>query len=133
MKAPHPQSGFIALISILIISAVLLATTLSLAQFGIANRFFILHLEQKAVSEKLAEACAHIARIQVYNDPAYVTYTATTVPIAGDTCTIRSIEATDDESSIEVQAITGESVTNLLVVVNNDTGDFVSWTEVGAF
>lgn len=130
MTHSFPQSGFIALISILIVSAVLLATTLGLAQFGIANRYFIMHLEQKAASKKLAEACAHIARVQVYNDPNYTLATALTVDIGSDTCTISSISESSGRSYIRTRATRGDSITNLCVTVRGSDGEFLSWREL---
>lgn len=130
MKKPSSQPGFIALISILIISAVLLATTLGLAQFGIANRFFILNLEQKASSKKLAEACVHIARIQAYNDPLYTRTTPLSVPVANGSCDIISITPNGSETAIVSRARTGDAITNLSVVVDNTDGDFLSWEEI---
>ena len=127
------QQGFIALISILILSAVLLATTLSLAQFGIANRFFILNLEQKVSSKKLAEACVQIARIKAYNDPTYKVGTPVSVSIAGGTCSIYSVTANtpvSGQSNIKTTAQDGETISNLCVVVDNTNGDFISWKEL---
>jgi hypothetical protein len=132
MKHTPQNRGFIALISILIISTVLLATTLSLAQFGIANRFFILDLEQKAGSEKLAEACVHIARVRAYNDPAYDTNVAEPIIVGGGACTIHAIDANGDETTIETTATNGRSVTNFRVLVDNTNGDFLEWEEVGS-
>ena len=132
-KIYHSNRGFVALISVLIISAVLLATTLSLAQFGIANRFFILHLEEKMVSEKFADACVHIARIYAYNDPAYESNTPMSIEVAGGTCVIESIAAEDSESIIEVSATRNDAVTNFQVVVDNTDGTFISWNEVVSF
>jgi len=129
MKRDTTTSGFIALISILIVSAVLLATTLGLAQFGLANRFFIMHLEQKAASEKLAEGCVQMARIKVYNDPSY-TVSSRDIDIADKTCTIHSITNSGSASTIKVRAMEGESISNLCVVVNNTNGSFTSWKEV---
>ncbi len=129
------QNGFIALISILILSAVLLVTTLGLAQFGIANRFFILNLEQKASSKKLAEACVHIARIQTYNDPLLVRNTPLEVQIgdAGAKCTIVSIAPNSNETTLVTSAQTGEAITNLSVLVDNTDGDFLSFEEIPTF
>lgn len=129
MKRDATSSGFIALISILIVSAVLLATTLGLAQFGLANRFLIMHLEQKTASEKLAEGCVQMARIKVYNEPSY-TVSLRDVSIAGGTCTINSVTNSGSASTIKVTATEGESISNLCVVVNNTNGSFTSWKEV---
>ena len=123
------EKGFVALLSIIIMSVVLLATTLSLAQFGIASRFFILDLEHKSASEKLAEACVHVARISVYNNPFYEAANIN-IPINTETCTIISIEADGDESIVVARGIHGKSVTNMPVDIDNRNGDFVSWTEL---
>jgi hypothetical protein len=139
MEKHSTQSGFIALISILIISAVLLATTLGLAQFGIANRFFILNLEQKTDSEKLAEACVQIARIYAYNDPARVVTPADNlyVKLTNGGCVIRSLstDGSSQEVSIETVATSSDAITNLSVLVDttNDTYTFKSWREVPQF
>jgi len=134
MKTSPAQSGFIALISILIISAVLLATTLSLAQFGIANRFFILNLEQKAASEKLAEACVHIARISAYNDPTYRVIPADNgyIEIAGGGCEIYSVSTNSGITIIEATASSSEAITNLSVETDAN-GNFTKWQEVSKF
>lgn len=126
------QHGFIALISILILSSVLLASTLALAQFGIANRFFILNLEQKSMSEKRAEACVEIARIKAYNNPTYTT-SATSVTIGGGTCTLTSVAVSGNTTTIKATATEGDTVSNLLVTVDNTTGNFTTFSEVGSF
>ncbi len=130
----HQNKGFVALISIIIISVVLLATTLSLAQFGIANRFFILDLENKRASEKLAEACVHIARVSVYNNSAYEfnSTNARTVPIDTLTCTINSISRNNNESTVVVTAIQHNAITHYRVVIDNTNGSFLTWTELSA-
>lgn len=139
MKKHSTQSGFIALISILIISAVLLATTLGLAQFGIANRFFILNLEQKTDSKRLAEACVQIARIYAYNDPARVVAPADNkyIKLTNGGCVIRSLstDVSSHEVTIETIATSSDAITNLSVLVDttNDAYSFKSWREVPRF
>jgi len=133
MRHGVKQEGFIALISILILSAVLLVTTLGLAQFGIANRFFILNIEQKSASNRLAEACVHVARIKTYNDPTETITSAVSVPVADSTCTIIALTPVGSNTTIKAKGQSGDAVTNLVVVVDNTTGDFTSWTEVSSF
>ena len=104
----------------------LLATTLSLAQFGIASRYFILDLENKRASEKLAEACVQIARINVYNDFSYsVTRPGIKINVAGKECVIASVSS----GTITTQATSSNSITNLAVKVNSN-GDFTEWREL---
>lgn len=129
------QQGFIALISVLIISSVLLASTLALAQFGIASRFFVLNLEQKAGSQKLAEACLELMRVKVYNNPSYTTLG--TYDIGGGMCTVETIDATDSiVSKVKVRAAIGpvgsEAVTNLEADIVKATGDVSRVEQLGS-
>jgi hypothetical protein len=133
MASDTHERGFVALISIIMLSVVLLASTLSLAQFGLVNRYFILDLENKSVSERLAEACVHVARIQIYNNPDYEPSTPITIAIGGSACTISMVDPGVDESTIEATATMGNSVTNYRVVVDTDDGEFLSWNEVSVF
>lgn len=132
-KRHMKEGGFIALISVLILSTVLLATTLSLAQFGIANRYFILDLEQKAASVKLAEACVHISRITAYNNPVYVLTSPVFFEIGGGVCSVYSMSVAGTATTIEATARVGDAVTNLRVVMDHTNGDFLCWREVQTF
>ena len=120
------QHGFIALISILILSSVLLASTLALAQFGIASRFFVLNLEQKASSQKLAEACLELMRVKVYNNPLY--NTTGEYDIAGGKCNVETITANGSAvfSTVKVSAKVGpddaQASTNLEADIEKSTG-----------
>lgn len=128
------QQGFIALISVLIICSVLLVTVFSLAQFGVASRYFLLDMENKTRSERLAEGCIHVARIAVYNDPTIneSDLSNTTIPIEDNSCVITSIQPdtpSSGKSTITTHAQSGMAETTYTVVVSASTGDFESWTE----
>ncbi len=129
-RTSSKTNGFIALISILIVSSVLLVTTLSLAERGIAHRFFLLKHEQKSMSEQLAEACIHIARIKAYNDPEYTISTSESFPIGEETCSIHRVTHTGSEITVETTAQIGHAITHLRVVLNPLDGSFISWEEV---
>jgi hypothetical protein len=130
---PTAQRGFIALISITIVSVVLFVSTLSLAQFGIASRFFMLDIENKIASEKLAEACVEYAQISVYNDPYYILDTPRVVLVGKASCSIISITKNGNESTIRTKGTRGDAVTNLEVVVDTTTGNLLSWEEISTF
>lgn len=123
------QNGFIALMSITIMSVVLLTTTLSLAQLGIVSRYLALDFENKSASEHLAEACVHVARIAAYNNPL-TNITNRVIPVGNESCTILNITPHSNESSIDASATRGSTKTTYHVVVNNIDGNFVSWTEI---
>ena len=132
-RTSSKTNGFIALISILIVSSVLLVTTLSLAERGIAHRFFLLKDEQKSMSEQLAEACIHIARIKAYNDSGYTISVPESFPIGEETCSIHRVTQAGNETTVEANAQVGHTITNLRVVLNHTQGDFISWEEVPRF
>lgn len=127
------ENGFIALLSILIISVTLLASTLSLAQLGIANRFFMLTLEQKTMSERYADACVHIGRVTIYNNPHLSMGTAKMYAVGDGICTIHSIAQSGTENILHVSASEENAVTYYEVVIDNTNGAFISWDEVLAF
>lgn len=130
------QHGFIALISVLIISSVLLASTLALAQFGIASRFFVLNLEQKAGSQKLAEACLELMRVKIYNNPSYTILG--TYDIGGGKCTVETINTngSGSYSTVKVNAAIGpvgaQAVTNLEADIVKANGDVSRVVERGS-
>lgn len=143
MTTQRPSSrprtrGFIALISILILSSVLLVTVLSLAQFGIASRVFLLDLEEKKASELLAEGCVHIARVYVYRDPDITVDTLPTIPphphgtfpIGESACTISAISRSNTINTVEVVAHSGRATTRYSVLIRNANGEFLSWLEI---
>jgi hypothetical protein len=127
------QDGFIALISILVVSAVLLTSTLSLAQFGIANRFFVLNLEQKTTSAKAAEACLQMMRVKVYNNPNYTSNTRTTYTFPSTSCDVISATSSGSVSSVRVSGKSGDAVTNLWALIDNNTGSTTRVLEYGSF
>jgi type II secretory pathway component PulK len=65
------QKGFIALISVVIISFVLLLVATTLSTKGFYARFNILDSESKERSNALADACIETARLKLANDTSY--------------------------------------------------------------
>ena len=65
MQINNKNSGFIALISVIIISAVLLIASVNLGLNGFYERFNILNTEFKEISNKLVDACLERARLSI--------------------------------------------------------------------
>ena len=80
----NKNRGFIALLSVVIISFVLLsaAITLNLSSFHV--RFNILDSEYKEISDALASACIEQARLILVNDNSYLG--SVDVSIGAETC-----------------------------------------------
>jgi hypothetical protein len=134
----HQQTdtkGFIALISVLMLSVVLLAAVISLAQYGITSRYALLHLEHKTVTLTRAQACVEVARIAVVNDPFFET-TNKEVVIDDATCILEEVFANTPASGfsrIEATARLQGATTNVRAEINTNSGDVVRFEEVPNF
>jgi hypothetical protein len=71
MTCSKSNSGFVALVSVVVISAVLLVIMFTLSTSSFFNRFDALDSENKRISLGLAEACVSAAMLKVAQSPAY--------------------------------------------------------------
>jgi hypothetical protein len=69
MKHSGHNRGFIALMSVIIISAILLMLVFSVGVSSFLNRFDALDIENKRVSLGLAEACVSVAMLRLALNP----------------------------------------------------------------
>lgn len=130
MKTTFAPRGFIALMTMILISSVLLVTTLSLTQLGLTHRYFLLDLEHKAISAHLAEACVHIARIININNQSGSMTLPRTFPIHQEFCTINSITRVGTTSVIQTEGTYHGIETKYVVTADNSDGSFLSWEEI---
>ncbi|MBX4192458.1 hypothetical protein KW798_03160 [Candidatus Parcubacteria bacterium] len=122
--------GFIALISVLIISAVLLALVLSVSFNGLSSRFALLDIEHKIESQKLAEGCVQTGIIVVANDSLRVV-TNRLVKIGKGQCmlTVSPSTPVSGKSQIDATASSSDAATNLRVTLDSSTASVLSWSE----
>jgi len=122
------QNGFIALMSVIIISFVLLLVAVSLSFSSFFQRFNVYDSELKAVSNSLANACADVALLKIANGQSFSPNEIIT--INSNTCTIKSVTVADGEATILIQASYQNAFTNLKIKVNTSTASITSWTEI---
>lgn len=96
MKSPRTyrstKRGFIALTSVLIMSAMLMVLMFSSSASGFYARFDALNSEFKRVSTGLSEACANAALLKIAQNYDYVPPAGgETVPVGSDTCRIVAV------------------------------------------
>lgn len=121
--------GFIALISAIIISAVLITITFTLSASSYFTRFDILSSEFKERSAALAEACGDIALLKLAQVPTYGGNE--TITIGSDTCSILPIPpAVGGQVTVNTKAIFQRVVTNIKVIANTSDLSIVSWEEI---
>jgi hypothetical protein len=127
----NTNKGFIALISAVLISAILLivATTLSLSSFY--GRYNIFDSEMKERSFTLAEACADIALVQLAIDSGYSGNATTTID--SDECHIGPVTASGSERIFKTRAIYSDYHSNLRVTVDSSTLSVIAWEETPNF
>ena len=122
--------GFIALLSALIISAVLLVTVVTGSLSGFYERSNILDGELKSRSVDAADACADQAMLLITSDASY-TGTLTTTLNSLDSC--RVVVSGASPKSIRVQATSSSAITNLQISYNPVTDTVISWKEIPVF
>lgn len=133
------QSGFIAIMSAIVISTILIAVTFALSTTAIFARFNVLNSEYKNISSNIADGCIDIALLELINNPSY-NPTNEIKSFGTNTCTIVSITPLFSPRTIKVQAIypfsgNVKSYTNLEVTITqNSNSIFVNnWQEVPYF
>lgn len=125
MKYQHHTEGFVALMSVVIISAILLVLVFTLGASSFFNRFDALDAENKRVSLGLAEACVNVGMLRI----AQANYTSGTIVVDGSkTCKICLLTP---GGLIQTRAVYNGAYTNLQVAINNIPGsyDVTSWIE----
>ena len=125
------ESGFIAIISVIIISAVLMAISFNLSYSGFFARSNVADGEFKQRSGGLAEACIENARIKIAADAAYAG--GETVAIGSESCTIMSVTTAGTIKTIKSTASVMGTTTNLQVAVDGQSLAIISWSELATF
>ena len=86
------KNGFIALITVIIISAILLGLASAANTAGYFNRFTALDAEYKRTAFARAESCSNVELLSLAQNYAYAPAPNTPVALVGSTkCTINSI------------------------------------------
>lgn len=128
---PSLQSGFVALMSALIISAVLLIVITFLSYSGFNSRSNALDAEFKERSSALAEACVDQALLEIANDSTY-SGNATTTLGADDKCYVGVVPSGSFPKTFQTRGIYGGSYTNLRITISA-TPAIISWQEIPNF
>ena|SRR3989338_10087446 len=118
------QKGFIALMSAIIISVVLLLMITNLSLTGFYGRFNVLDSELKERSSALAEACVDTALLRIANDPTYPYPTNDPINVDGNDCIIESATG----GNISTTANYKNYITNLKIEVDSDL-NVTRWEE----
>lgn len=130
------ESGYVALISIIIIVALLMVITVAVSFSGFFSRFGILDNELKEISVGLADACGDAAILKLAENWNWTPpINGETVIVGTDDCKIISVQTSGSEKTIRTQAIFQNSYTNLEITIQKplDEISIVSWNELANF
>lgn len=141
IRQKQREKGFIALMSAIVISLLLITLGATLSLTGFFTRFDIADAEYKERSIGLAEACGDLAMVKLAGDINYaVVQSDHTIAVGGDSCSIVSISPTPPRSgqiTIMTQGIfpalgsgPEHAYTNIKIVTNASDLSIVSWQEV---
>ncbi len=128
----NSQSGFIAIMSSIIIVLVVTTMAFALGMLGFFNRFNILDSQLKETSFALAEACGDTALLNLANNPNY-TPVNEVVSFGSEQCTIVSLQSDTpaiNQTTIKTKAVENTSVSNIQIVVNSDDLSVITWQEI---
>lgn len=126
------NSGFIALISSVIISVVLLLTITTLSFNGYYNRFNVFESEMKERSQALAKACINIALLRIVSGEKYTGNTAISISDT-ESCRVGEITHQSGMYSFKTSAEHYNSQTNYKVTVNDADFSIKSLEETATF
>ena len=130
------EKGFVALITAIVFSAILMTIAISLNQIGFLTRGETADAEYKDRSTALAEGCADVALLKLANDITYAG-NESGIAIGSDVCSIGSVGPDPLDAAnkiINTSAVypagTNGAVTRLQIKININSLSVVSWNEV---
>ena len=129
------RDGYIALVSAIVVSVLLLSFTLTLSLTGFFARYNVGESEYKARSVALAEACIETTLSKLAQDVSYNPVNLI-VTVGSSTCTIVSVARNlpvSGKLTLKAKGVFRDAVTNLQVVTQTSTLSVVSWEEVPVF
>lgn len=139
-----PHNGFIALMSVILMGAILLGIMFTLGASVFYARFSVLDSEHKRISLALAEACANTAMLKIAQSASYVpgaggecVSVSDTCGVAGAmrTCRICDVAQSAGVYTIRARAVYKGSYTTIEAkgTLGSTNFNVSSWTELGAY
>lgn len=126
----NKEEGYIAVISAIIITAIITVIALVFSSSNFMGRFDTLKIETKDVSRKVAEGCLEYAKLKL----AGGSYGGNETVAVGDySCQILAITTQGQNTIIRSQTTINNETTKLLFTVLTSNLATVSLEEIGSF
>jgi len=110
------QQGYIALVTAIILAAIVATVTFLLAGTSLLGRYNTLIFNDKKASRFLAESCLEVARLKLVQNSSYIGNE--TVAIGSSSCAIGQIQTAAGVKIILVSASAGNGKTVLKLTVD---------------
>lgn len=133
-KVVRGEQGFVALITAIVLSCILITAAVTLNMSGFFTRSSLLDSEYKERSSALSEACADVALLKLASDPSYAGNE--TMAVGTDTCQTRATKLgvpVAGQDTVETRGVFNEATTNLRIVVETSNLSVQSWDELPSF
>lgn len=125
------NSGFMAIMSAIIISVILLIIATTLGFNGFQSRLNILDSELKERSLGLADACIDIAMQQIASDLSYAGDVS--FPVGSDSCYVGTITPSGTQRIFKTRGVYSSFHTNLRVTIETSDFSIISYEEISTF
>ncbi|MDI6734319.1 MAG: hypothetical protein QMD50_02390 [Patescibacteria group bacterium] len=124
------QKGFIAIITSVIVTAIVTVIALTLSGSNFIGRFNAANFETKDLSREIAKGCLEFARLKLASG-AYAGNETTT--ISSYACHIFPIETTATATLIKANAVIDNKESDLMLTVNKTTFKTIFLEELSSF
>ena len=119
--------GYVAIMSALIITAIIVVMMIGLGQVAYLNRANVSEAHFKEKSRALSEACVNTAFLKLVSSSSYTGNE--TITVASDTCQIVAVVTSSTGRIITTQGRFQNSYTNFRVTVATSTVEVIGWEE----
>jgi hypothetical protein len=127
LKMPRARCGYVAIMSALIITAIIVVMMIGLGQVAYLNRANISEAHFKEKSRALSEACVNTALLKLVASSSYAGNE--TIAVASDTCKIVGVVSSSTGRIVTTQGQYQNSYTNLKITVATSTVLVIGWEE----
>lgn len=131
INIPKDRKGYIAVISAVIITAIVMVIALVFSSSNFLGRFDSQTLEMKDMARSAAQGCLEYARLQLAINPNYAG--SETRSVGGYFCSLLSISLQNNLYLIEASSTVGKGSVKLKLLADKNTLKTVSLQEVNGF
>lgn len=128
MRKLNLQKGYIAIMTSIILSLMMMLVAISLGSANLFTRLNVVDFGNKQLSYFIARSCLNDALFKLADSPSYTGNE--TLMISDRTCVLSTITVSGSDKIIQAKAIISGSTTNLKLTVNATTLSTVSLEEL---